>query len=283
MTESETCGTAEGHACPPTSGSPSQKDAKPSFSITIKGTRKGLSVALGHGDWQTLLSELDTRLAHAEAFFQGCRMTLQTGQRDINRQELQELMRTLERHAVELVSLRTASKATAEAAQALQVKLALAEVTPVQTGVARLAEQEISEGVLVRRTMRSGQSVRHPGHVVIIGDVNPGAEVVAGGDVVVWGRVRGMVHAGALGDEEAIVCALRLTPTQLRIGTHVAVSPEEKDTEAGLSKGRTPARGGKEVQPEVANVVDGQIVVVPFDFAKDRPFDFARDRPLGSR
>jgi septum site-determining protein MinC len=84
---------------------------------------------------------------------------------------------------------------------------------------------------------------------VIIGDVNPGAEVVAGGDIVVWGKVRGLTHAGALGDDNAVICALDLAPTQLRIGGHIARSPEE--------------RQGRPV-PEKASVRDGQIVAVPW-------------------
>jgi septum site-determining protein MinC len=84
------------------------------------------------------------------------------------------------------------------------------------------------EAVMIRRTLRSGQTIRHPGHVVIMGDVNPGAEVVAGGNVVVWGRLRGVVHAGATGHQKAVVCALDLAPTQLRIGTQISTSPERK-------------------------------------------------------
>ncbi|MBS3784235.1 MAG: septum site-determining protein MinC, partial [Anaerolineae bacterium] len=76
-----------------------------------------------------------------------------------------------------------------------------------------------------------------------------GAEVVAGGDIVVWGRVRGLIHAGALGDEDAVICALELSPTQLRIGSHIARSPEERP--------RQPV-------PETASVRNGQIVAVPW-------------------
>ena len=71
------------------------------------------------------------------------------------------------------------------------------------------------------------------------------AEVVAGGDIVVWGRVRGVVHAEALGDEGAIICALDLAPTQLRIASYIARSPDDKR--------RKPV-------PEVASVHDGHIV-----------------------
>ena len=93
--------------------------------------------------------------------------------------------------------------------------------------------------------MRSGQQLRHPGSITVIGDVNPGAEVVAGGDVVVWGKLRGTVHAGAMGNETAVVCALDLMPTQLRIAQYIARSPE--------SRRRKPT-------PEVARVRDGKIV-----------------------
>ena len=82
-----------------------------------------------------------------------------------------------------------------------------------------------SEGMFIRRTLRSGQVVRYPGSVVIMGDVNAGAEIIAEGDVVVWGSLRGMVHAGASGDEAATVCALHLAPTQLRLAGHIARSP----------------------------------------------------------
>jgi septum site-determining protein MinC len=83
--------------------------------------------------------------------------------------------------------------------------------------------------------------------VVVLGDVNPGAEVIAGGDVIVWGHLRGIVHAGAMGDPERCVCALDLSPTQLRIGSHIARPPDEK-------------RRRKESRPERAFIIDDQII-----------------------
>jgi septum site-determining protein MinC len=101
------------------------------------------------------------------------------------------------------------------------------------------------DGLLLKETLRSGRSVYHEGHVVVIGDVNPGAEIIAGGDVIVWGRLRGLVHAGALGDVQAVICALDLSPTQLRIASQIAVPPDER--------GRKPV-------PEQAFIRSGQIV-----------------------
>ncbi|MGD1068400.1 MAG: septum site-determining protein MinC [Vulcanimicrobiaceae bacterium] len=99
-----------------------------------------------------------------------------------------------------------------------------------------------------RGTLRGGQAMHNLGNLVIIGDVNPGAELVASGDIVVFGALRGVAHAGAQGDRNARVIALELEPTQLRIATVIATSAE-----------RAKARG-----PEHASIVGDRIVVVPF-------------------
>lgn len=84
-----------------------------------------------------------------------------------------------------------------------------------------------SEAVIINRTLRSGQIVKHQGNIVIVGDVNPGAEIIAGGDVIVFGRLRGVVHAGAGGRRKSQVAALQLNPTQLRIASLIARSPDD--------------------------------------------------------
>jgi septum site-determining protein MinC len=74
----------------------------------------------------------------------------------------------------------------------------------------------------VHRTLRSGTVIRFDGDVTVFGDVNPGAQIVASGNVVVLGALKGQVHAGCEGDPKAFVLALDLQPTQVRIGTHIA-------------------------------------------------------------
>lgn len=217
--------------------------------ITIKGTRKGLFITLGDGEWRGLLRELDSRLAQAEAFFQGSQVNLTTGDRDISQLELHELIRILESHQVELARLHSGSRATAQVAQALDVRLGLPEPFYGQPNLP-VPTDDWSEGLLFRRTLRSGQTLEQPGHVVIFGDVHAGAKVVAGGDVIVWGRLRGMVQAGAFGNEQAVVCALELKPSQLRIGSCIATSPDEQESTS--------------IGPEVASVIDGQIVARPW-------------------
>jgi septum site-determining protein MinC len=93
------------------------------------------------------------------------------------------------------------------------------------------AEKTTEGGAMwIGRTLRSGTRVEFAGNVIVVGDVNPGAEVVAEGNVIVWGRVRGLVHAGAGGDASAFVCGLDLSAAQIRVGG-VAAVPSERSGE----------------------------------------------------
>ena len=227
--------------------------------INIKGTSDGVVVNIGAGDWNNLLAELAARLEQATAFFKGGRVALRVGPRQLTQGQLESVGDLLQRHHMSLWAVISESDETRRVAVALGLETGLVaarrpeDISPATRPTDERASEDLpAEGgtVLVRRTLRSGQTVRHRGHVVVIGDVNPGAEIIAGGDVVVWGRLRGTVHAGAGGDDEAVVCALALAPTQLRIGGHIARSP-----------GGAP---GRRVVPEVAFVQDDQIVAEPW-------------------
>jgi septum site-determining protein MinC len=222
--------------------------------VIIRGTSSGLKVILGAGDWDTLLRELESKLRGTPNFFLGGRVALAMGPRRLTIEELRGVGEMLDRHGVSLWAVESEDPATRDAAHALGLEAPI-DSHGEEAGQVRPAAETPSDkdslGLLVRRTLRSGQAVRYPGHVVIIGDVNPGAEVVAGGDVVVWGKLRGTVHAGAEGDENAVVCALYLAPTQLRIGNRIARSPEEAVQEKWL--------------PEMAFVQEGQIVAEPWE------------------
>jgi septum site-determining protein MinC len=99
-------------------------------------------------------------------------------------------------------------------------------------------------------TLRGGQALHHPGNIVVVGDVNPGAELVATGDVLVFGRLAGVAHAGAQGDRAARVYALDLDATQLRIATFIAADGD---------------RSKHVARPEAALIREGHIIVVSID------------------
>ena len=102
--------------------------------------------------------------------------------------------------------------------------------------------------VLYEKSLRSGQNISFDGNVVILRDVNPGAEIVAGGHILVMGALRGLVHAGAWGDEDATVTALYFAPTQLRIASHITRPPDGADD------------GGAK-PPECARIKDDTVVI----------------------
>jgi septum site-determining protein MinC len=214
--------------------------------IIIKGTSDGLIITLGAGGWSGLMEELDRRLGEKASFFKGGRVALRVGLRQLLASELEVAGQVLNRHQVTLWAVDSDSVDTKAAAAELGLETGLA--TERQAGVPSQGPAAKGDSLVVQRTLRSGQVIYHPGHVVIIGDVNPGAEVRAGGSVVIWGRLRGTIHAG-MNDQlkdTAVVCALQLTPTQLRIGDYIARSPAETDPH--------------DVVPEMAFVQDGRIV-----------------------
>jgi septum site-determining protein MinC len=214
--------------------------------ISIKGIREGLLVTLSDNEaWSDTARALLARIEQSVDFFKGARLALALGARPLSVTELSALRSVLSEQNVGLWAVLSDSPTTMNAAQALGLNIALPSTLPqAQPDVETDPEEDRESAVLARLTLRSGRSVRHAGHVVILGDVNPGAELVAGGNIVVWGRLRGVAHAGADGDETAIVCALDLSPTQLRIAGHIATSPSRKG-EAG---------------PEMARLKNGHII-----------------------
>jgi septum site-determining protein MinC len=193
---------------------------------------------LGEGEWGAVREELENQLArpNASAFFRGARVSVETGDRFLSEAERLDLQRILTAHNIHLGSM---------APTVNQVPSAPKERDEVYT-----RHNGATEALMLRRTLRSGQKIHHAGPVVIYGDVNDGAEVVAAGDVLIFGKLRGVVHAGAGGDDHATIGAFALNAPQLRIGTHIARSPEEK---------KRKARG-----PEMAAVRQGQIVIEPW-------------------
>ncbi|HEY9776904.1 MAG TPA: septum site-determining protein MinC [Planktothrix sp.] len=110
----------------------------------------------------------------------------------------------------------------------------------------------VPQVLYLRQTLRSGQTVSHKGHLVIVGDVNPGAELMAEGDITVWGSLRGIAHAGIGGNVNAEIRALKLQPVQIRIAHAIARSPDRPNIKFASQKG---------AGPETARLVDGKIRV----------------------
>ncbi len=111
-----------------------------------------------------------------------------------------------------------------------------------------------SDVLMLKGRIRSGQKVESKKHIIIAGDVNPGAEIEAGGDIIILGRLKGKVHAGYPDNEDAIIFALEFNPTQIQISDTAAVGADE-----------TPGK-----KAEYASIEKNRIVVQ--DYLKANPF-----------
>lgn len=108
--------------------------------------------------------------------------------------------------------------------------------------------QKLPQVLYIKQTLRSGQTVSHKGDLVIVGDVNPGAEIMAEGDISVWGSLRGIAHAGIGGNTSAEIRALNLQPLQIRIAHAIARAPDRKKVKYSAGTG-----------PETARIHEGKI------------------------
>ncbi|HTX90132.1 MAG TPA: septum site-determining protein MinC [Anaerolineales bacterium] len=219
-----------------------------SLSIQIKGIRDGLLVSLGGAAWPELVAGFIKNIDERSAFFQGGRVVLDVGPQELRVAELSALRDQLSERGVSLWAVLSESEVTERTAQNLGLATRISKPRPVE--VAEAASQSLPQDAAkwVKGPLRSGVRIVFDGNVVVLGDVNSGAEIVAGGSIIVWGRLRGVVHAGAQGDETAIVCALELAPTQLRIAGEIAVSPKKQN----------------KTQPEVASLQDGHLTAEPW-------------------
>lgn len=226
--------------------------------VQIKGIREGLLVVLGEGDWPELHSSLLDLIVQQRDFLRGAKIYLEVGNQILNAAEMGQLRDEISEQGLNLWGVITNSPKTEQTAQMLGLATKLSRQT--EKTIQRTQgtpDTNLSSGedaILIRRTLRSGFSIRHEGHVIIIGDVNPGAEIVAGGSVVVWGNLRGVVSAGSGGDQTAVVCALELAPVQLRIA----------GTQANLPKSKGKA------SPVLVKLLDEQIITENWIPAKDK-------------
>lgn len=197
----------------------------------IKGTKDGLRIILDPEiPFGTIVSFLEEKFQANPGFFSGAVVTLEYGGRKLSREEQTEIQELIARN-----------------------NLLLTETDDGRDEIPTMVKNNpgSDETLFLFRAVRSGQTVTYPGHIVVVGDVNPGSKLIAGGNIVVLGNLRGVAHAGAAGDEGAVVAAYRLQPTQLRIGDIISRPPDGPEEESHI--------------PEVASIKDGFIVIEPYN------------------
>lgn len=225
--------------------------------ISVKGWKNGVLIIVPSAEsWTSMVEQLESKLGEAEDFWKGALTTFDLGERELEEADLAAMLdKVREGFGLQPTSLVASHPETRELADKLGLEAfeklpAQEKKEPDSPAVPESTKAPPHNALYLRQTIRSGQRIQHEGHLVICGDVNAGAELVACGDIVVFGTLRGVAHAGAQGDERARIVATNLRPTQLRIATRIARSPDQGTPP--LSK-----------FPEVALIEDGEIHINP--------------------
>lgn len=170
--------------------------------ITVKGSPKGIVIFIDDTDYETGRQELEEKLSSSADFFKGVELNVFLTSNTLSEAELYFLRDTITRVLTETTVI-------------------FSEDAPklLPQRHSDIDELEADESVTkyVRKTVKNGETVEYPYSVVIIGDVEEGASIVAGGNVTVMGNLFGKVHAGAGGNRSAVVIAMKLMPEKLLI------------------------------------------------------------------
>ncbi|NLK37294.1 MAG: septum site-determining protein MinC [Epulopiscium sp.] len=202
--------------------------------VIFKGTKDGIAVQLHpDADFEVIKQQLEKKVEDAAKFFDGVKTSIVLKGRDLTEEQESQLL--------DIISEKCNMTITFVKSQNTEINQ-----------MAALLAQEIQPHNITKfhkGSIRSGQCLEFDGSVVLIGDVNPGGEIKAEGNIIILGQLKGMAHAGCKGMMDAFVTAIYMVPVQLRIADIITRFPEEN------KKGPKP--------PEYAYVEDGQIYVMP--------------------
>lgn len=177
-----------------------------SQTVVIKGNRYGLSVYLDPQEsFETLLEEVALKFRESAKFFKDAKMALSFEGKHLDSVQQRQVSDVIMANSsVEILCILSQDDEEEARHRAAVEK--------------KLQAEKANTGRFYKGTLRSGQVLESEGSVVILGDVNPGAKVIAVGNVIVLGSLKGTACAGITGNEHCFIAALEMDPTQLRIG-----------------------------------------------------------------
>ncbi|MDR7870274.1 MAG: septum site-determining protein MinC [Tissierellaceae bacterium] len=199
--------------------------------IAFKGVKEGVYLEILGSDIDLIKEELNIKITKSPSFFQGVKFLGVKGE-DLTPEKIHEISLILKyKYDFDIQSEDNSAKAENVSNESLDVS---------KEGMTKF----------LHGTLRSGQIIEYNGNIVVVGDVNPGAFLKATGNIIVLGTLKGVAYAGLEGDNEAIVAAYNLLPTQLRIGDIIVRAPDEDVSQYKL--------------PEVAKIYNGEIIIEPY-------------------
>ena len=218
--------------------------------VQLKGNRGGLQLVFAPNvDFESIRDDIQRKLEEGSRFFRrGTEIQIAPGiLSEANEAVLRKLFH---QHGI---LFRVEAPAEAPPIPKVNRQPAAApapQPTPIVEPPKAIPQMEEPQMLVVNRTVRSGQEIKSPGSVMICGNVNAGAQIIAGGSIDIRGACKGVVHAGAYGDTTAFVVADQLMPMQIRIADRIAQPPENMK---------------KPMVAERASIKDGKIVIEPIE------------------
>jgi len=193
-------------------------------------------------------------MARNPRWFEGANVTLNVGRRVLSIKEVTQIKEIMEREFKLTISGLWCGPEILETLISNNVQLPV-EVITERERPAAYGDMDWQETMLFKGTCRSGTTIHNNGNLVILGDVNPGAEVTAAGDILVFGRLSGLAHAGVEGNIKATILATSIDAHQVRIGPYIRFEGAENGAPVGTRPSGIPS---------LVRVESGQIVLEPY-------------------
>ena len=227
--------------------------------VVLKGLRDGIAVDINdNADFVSIIEMLRQKVSDGKRFFAGANTRVYFKGRKLTPEEENTLLGIIS-NVVGVSALPMQEDITVAKPPVLPAAKKIEPEKPIQAEPEDNTEPETmlekvkknyteSNCAFYRNGLRSGQAIKYNGSVVVMGDVNPGSEIVADGNVVVLGSLKGLAHAGASGDESCFVLANILQPVQLRIANVISSMPAAKQKKLAT-------------KPSYAYVKDGKVCI----------------------
>ena len=211
-------------------------------SVMIKGDKYGIVLVMDKDmPFSDLLEKIAEKFSSAAKFYGNATMAISFKGRKLAVEEEKQILDTIESNTkLNIICVVD----TDEERQEMFKKAVEAKLMAQSTGT----------GQFHKGTLRSGQVLESESSIIILGDVNPGAKVIAKGNVIVLGSLKGTIYAGINGNENAFVVALYMNPVQIRIGDTIARSPDDAISKKNM-----------DMEPKIAFVESGNIYIEKLD------------------
>ncbi|MGN0290660.1 MAG: septum site-determining protein MinC [Lachnospiraceae bacterium] len=210
--------------------------------VILKSNRYGINLILNEQmPFEELLEAIILKFHESDKFFKNAKIGISFSGRKLSTEEEIRIVDAI----TESTSIQILCVLENDEQKELDTKAQIEEV---------LRRQDESTGQFYKGTLRSGQVLESETSIVIIGDVNPGAKIVAKGNIVVLGSLDGSAYAGAAGNPDSFVAALHMNPIQIKIADIIGRSEDKSPLER--LRGRK-----KHLEPQVAYVKDEAIYI----------------------